>query len=311
MTQLEFAHKLRSYLNNSHVATWMQVTEDANDLSKLDLGSVINNEALVRMFGVGIMGGMRRNVERNHLVIVSDHTKSLYEDRWEGQILHYTGMGKLGPQTLTAQNRTLYGSRETKIKVYLFEVFKQGRYVFHGEVALAGAPYLERQPDSKQDLRSVWMFPVQLLAVDYTPVPSQDDLSRIRRLRERALRKLSIAQLRALAEGSPAHPPTRPAIGTNFIRSEAVVAYVKKAAGGNCGLCSKPAPFVGRDGQPYLECHHVHHLANGGPDTIANAVALCANCHRKMHALDRARDRETLYSQIQTRDQSAERAPPA
>ena len=40
------------------------------------------------------MGGMRRSLTTNSLVIVSDHTKELYDDKWVDDVLHYTGMGK-------------------------------------------------------------------------------------------------------------------------------------------------------------------------------------------------------------------------
>lgn len=45
----------------------------------------------------------------------------------------------------------------------------------------------------------------------------------------------------------------------------------------------KPAPFKGSDGLPYLELHYVQQLAEGGPDTVTNAVVLCPNCHREIH----------------------------
>jgi len=54
---------------------------------------------------------------------------------------------------------------------------------------------------------------------------------------------------------------------------------------GTCELCDQPAPFTKKNGDPYLEVHHVKQLADGGEDTINNAVALCPNCHRKMHSL--------------------------
>jgi hypothetical protein len=71
-------------------------------------GDVLGNEQIGRRFGVGNMGGMRRSKGRNLLVLISDPFKGLYQDRWEGQVLHYTGMGPSGPQSLSyAQNRTL------------------------------------------------------------------------------------------------------------------------------------------------------------------------------------------------------------
>lgn len=51
---------------------------------------------------------MRRSISTNTLVIVSDHTKSIYEDRWIGNVFHYTGMGLTGDQRIDAtQNKTV------------------------------------------------------------------------------------------------------------------------------------------------------------------------------------------------------------
>lgn len=69
-------------------------------------------------------------------------------------------------------------------------------------------------------------------------------------------------------------------------RSEKVAAYVRERANGVCQLCGKPAPFYNKNGEPVLECHHVVWIAKGGVDEPSNAVALCPNCHRKMHILD-------------------------
>lgn len=69
-------------------------------------------------------------------------------------------------------------------------------------------------------------------------------------------------------------------------RSDLVSAYVKKRAGGICQLCGMPAPFNNKKDEPYLECHHVIWMSRGGDDKPGNAVALCPNCHTKMHILD-------------------------
>jgi hypothetical protein len=69
-----------------------------------------------------------------------------------------------------------------------------------------------------------------------------------------------------------------------FERNPDVVAEVLERAKGICGRCKHPAPFVRRSDQsPYLEVHHIKPLAQGGEDTVANAIALCPNCHRKAH----------------------------
>jgi 5-methylcytosine-specific restriction protein A len=62
---------------------------------------------------------MRRSHQTNTLVIVSDPTKAIYEDRWIDDTFHYTGMGLEGDQSLEfAQNKTLAGSQSSGIEVY-------------------------------------------------------------------------------------------------------------------------------------------------------------------------------------------------
>lgn len=37
------------------------------------------------------------------------------------------------------------------------------------------------------------------------------------------------------------------------------------------------------DGTPFLEVHHVRRLADGGSNSVNNAVALCPKFHRFLH----------------------------
>jgi len=69
-----------------------------------------------------------------------------------------------------------------------------------------------------------------------------------------------------------------------FKRNPDVIAEVLIRAKGVCEKCKKPAPFrKALDGTPYLEVHHQIRLADGGEDTVDNAVAVCPNCHRELH----------------------------
>lgn len=69
-----------------------------------------------------------------------------------------------------------------------------------------------------------------------------------------------------------------------FQRNPDVVAEVLERAGGVCEACRGRAPFKRRsDDSPYLEVHHLVRLADGGEDSIENAIAVCPNCHRKFH----------------------------
>ncbi|MBO6776271.1 MAG: HNH endonuclease, partial [Marinibacterium sp.] len=80
-----------------------------------------------------------------------------------------------------------------------------------------------------------------------------------------------------------------------FVRDPNVIALVLEQAAGSCEACGNKAPFQRDDGEPYLEVHHVRPLAEGGPDTVDNAVACCPNCHRHLH---HGSGRETLRRSI-------------
>lgn len=86
---------------------------------------------------------------------------------------------------------------------------------------------------------------------------------------------------------------------TQFKRDPSVKAWVLKEAKGNCECCKKSAPFLGTDGVPFLEVHHVRKLADHGSDTVSNAVALCPNRHRELHCGQQAKlVVEKLYTQV-------------
>lgn len=79
-------------------------------------------------------------------------------------------------------------------------------------------------------------------------------------------------------------PTQRVLVQNVFVRNADVVAEVLERADGHCEKCGKPAPFLrAKDKRPYLEVHHKITLASGGDDTVANAVAVCPNCHREAH----------------------------
>ncbi len=81
-------------------------------------------------------------------------------------------------------------------------------------------------------------------------------------------------------------------------RSEIVSKITKIRAKGVCDLCGERAPFVLKNGMPYLETHHLVWMSKNGPDVIWNTVALCPNCHRKVHNLNLKADLEILKNKI-------------
>ena len=86
----------------------------------LNPSDVIDNARLCEVFQCSTQGGMRRSLSTDSLVLVSNHVRSIYQDRWLDNILHYTGMGLTGDQTLRSQNRTLSESDGNGVAVHLF-----------------------------------------------------------------------------------------------------------------------------------------------------------------------------------------------
>ncbi len=88
---------------------------------------------------------------------------------------------------------------------------------------------------------------------------------------------------------------TRMQISVVRSRSDAVAKETKQRANGVCQLCKQKAPFLDTVGMPYLESHHVKWLSRDGEDSTDNTVALCPNCHKRMHILDNDEDVDKLY----------------
>lgn len=70
-------------------------------------------------------------------------------------------------------------------------------------------------------------------------------------------------------------------ISTNSDLAKRLISYCS----GYCELCKMKAPFTLEDGTPFLELHYIDWLSEGGSPTLDNLVALCPNCHRKIHSL--------------------------
>lgn len=260
-------------------------------------GQILLNDEICEIFKCSPQGGMRRSHETNSLILVSNHVKSIYDDKWKGDILHYTGMGSKGDQSLSfMQNRTLSESGSNNIEIHLFEVFEEKKYFYQGQVKLKSKPYQERQTDENGDSRSVWMFPLELI----NNSPARIDfktLESLGNLRKKKTSKIAPNRLKEMVENQPKSTPSkRTTTSETYERDEKVVRYALLRSKGYCELCDKPAPFKKKDGSPFLEVHHIDFLSNGGDDSIDNVSALCPNCHRKMHVLSIQSDISKLKS---------------
>ena len=265
---------------------------------QIEIGEVIDNDRLREVFKCSTQGGMRRSNKTNTLVLVSNHVKSVYGDRWIENTLHYTGMGLVGDQELNGvQNKTLNESNTNGVGVHLFEVFVNKEYTYQGQVRLTGSPYQERQPDSEGDIRDVWVFPLKL--IDGMPlVQNNDDFRATQGAKAKRAKRLSESELEDKASNAPKTPGSRTTKSTQYERDPHVAEFSRRRANGICDLCDCPAPFQKKNGDPYLESHHIVWLSRGGEDTPSNTVALCPNCHRRMHIVKSATDTKKLTDKV-------------
>ena len=266
----------------------------------IKIGTVLTNDKMRSIFHCGNMGGMRRSKKTGTLVIISDETKGLYKDVWKNGVLHYTGMGKIGDQVLDGnQNRTLYDSESNGVEVHLFEVLKRKEYTYRGVVVLADEPYISRQLDDNKKMRNVWMFPVKLT--------DEQQSAEKRELEEKELVKISDEELARRTAVKNVGKKKYKADSTVYYRDPYLKEMVKRIAKGTCQLCGNKAPFYDKNNEPYLEEHHVIQLSDGGEDKMNNVVAICPNCHRKMHVLNDKNDVITLHKMAENNERMLER----
>jgi len=265
-------------------------------MTELSCGDVLNNTELMAIFSCSSQGGMRRSLKTSSLVLVSNHVKSIYNDRWELDVFHYTGTGTVGNQSLGfSQNKTLAESHENKVSVHLFEVFEEKSYVYIGQVKLVGLPYFETQTDMEESPRQVCVFPLGLLNGEAAILPAEH-VNKNYSHTSKKINKLSDDQVRRRAEHARVHSGVRKVSSKQYYRDPWVAENAKRVADGFCQLCNKKAPFTNTKGDPYLETHHIIWVSKGGDDTVKNTVALCPNCHRKMHVVNDPKDVETLQN---------------
>ena len=104
------------------------------------------------------------------------------------------------------------------------------------------------------------------------------------------LARMSVAELTKKATAASTKTKSTTTVNVVYARNRYVAELTKRRAAGICELCRKRAPFTNASNEPFLESHHIVWLAHGGPDSIENTVALCPNCHRKMHVVNDAKD---------------------
>ncbi len=208
------------------------------------------------------------------------------------------GSGQEGDQTLTHRNKSLYNAEKDGRTIHIFESPEPNEYLYHGIAEVDGYPLTARQLDKNGQMRNVLIFKLRLTDSNKPVIIDEETYDKITKQREMNVSKIDNRTLKQLAENAGRESSSRTVETKVYDRDPSVNEYVKQRANGICDLCDQPAPFITKDGKPFLECHHVIYLSEGGTDTIDNAVALCPNCHRKIHSLELEDDKKKLIRKL-------------
>ena len=275
---------------------------------ELAVGQVLTEKEVHDRFECQTTLGIRKSNKNNLFVIMSGSAKKkIYDDQWVGDTLLYNGtdinQDEAGGQTLKKgkgnNNRQLYEVWETpeesRPQIFLFVKQKANQCVFKGEVYLSEKPY--EAPRHDDPTKTVWIFPLTLYPVDERE--NRENYAKA----EKSASSLGIDELYAKVKekASRTHAEeTKKHITTSAVyeRDPEIAMYAKRRADAHCDLCGIKAPFLDKNSNPYLEAHHIEWLSEGGADEIDNVVALCPNCHRKMHIVADENDITTLKEVI-------------
>ena len=251
-------------------------------ITKLKIDHHYKNKDISNTFGVSTQGGMRRH--NDTLVLISKIYKNIYPDQWHGNILNYTGMGRTGNQDINySQNRTLNHSNQNGIHVYLFINEASNNYIYAGPVKLV------KKPSYKTDRsgRRVIIFPITLR--------ESSNLYQIKNAYHRSI-NYSVSQLPTSKliklvklnenKGNKLINHRQKTNTYHYVRNRNVAELSKRFANGRCQLCGTKMFTDKRTHEPFLESHHINWLSHSGRDSIKNVIALCPNCHAKMHHAD-------------------------
>jgi len=190
----------------------------------------------------------------------------------------YTGQGQVGDMEMTRGNLVIRDHIKQGKELHIFEQVKKG-YVRYVGQAMYLEHHIEQRPDREGNFRNAIVFHLAMLPDTNEPIGSDIDSKRI----VTPKRSMSLSELREIALQKPSNIGDKVEVKRNvYARSEAVKLYALKRAKGVCEGCTNPAPFKSKTG-PFLEVHHVSRRADGGPDHPEHVIALCPNCHRRVH----------------------------
>ncbi|KPB54265.1 HNH endonuclease [Pseudomonas coronafaciens pv. oryzae] len=204
-----------------------------------------------------------------------------YRDEMDAHgVYSYTGEGQVGDMTLTRGNLAIQRHAKTGRALYLFKALEKRKgQQYIGEFACADISWKDG-PDRNGNIRKVLIFHL---------VPVMDLLAHEEGMHDDSQadsHELKTEILRNRAYEAAVASPSKSkvtAIRTVHARSQTVKEYVLRRAEGICESCKQAAPFITKNGKPYLEPHHINRLSDGGLDHPLFIAALCPACHKEIH----------------------------
>ncbi|MCX8282457.1 HNH endonuclease [Phyllobacterium sp. 0TCS1.6C] len=223
-------------------------------------------------------GGIITPAQHNLVIIITgeEGLEHGYSDRTRTDgAFEYFGEGQIGDMTLRAGNKAIANHSADGKSLLLFKKEKAGLR-FEGELVYE-SHHIEQAPDREGNLRDAIVF--ELRPIENVAEVVEEESPKT------AAAEPDLAALRALAMAAANESPGKTQTTSSvFERSRHVRDYVVARAKGHCEGCRAPAPFLRASGVPYLEPHHIRRLTDGGPDDPRHVIALCPNCHRRVHS---------------------------
>ncbi|MEM3796863.1 MAG: YDG/SRA domain-containing protein [Candidatus Bathyarchaeia archaeon] len=148
---------------------------------RLKVGDILSNREISRIFnvctrrGIRYSGSLKTGIK--HVVLTTvivktpeERVENPYHDRFEGEILLYTGEGRFGDQQMTRGNLVLKMQIEKRFPLFVFEKKSLGKYMFLGQYNVESVQ-TEKQPDVKGKLRSVFIYRLKRASNFISQVP--------------------------------------------------------------------------------------------------------------------------------------------
>ena len=206
-----------------------------------------------------------------------------YSDQFLGNgIFVYSGEGQQGDMTMDGGNRRILKHEENGDSLYVFERVDQANgadvVAFDGEYEYIDHHW-EKAPDDNGIMREALRFRLAPIG----RVEADINKDRADQLSPGELFQEARENVGGSSSSKQSSSTGGSAGGISYPRSELVRDCALRAADGVCQGCDNEAPFVGKDGEPFLEVHHMHRRSDGGLDMPENVIAICPNCHRQVY----------------------------